>query len=185
MYFDSGALTLIMVLLDLIVLALLFRFKVINGMQLALIFVGNFIFIWYFNNIFPDIPITNHIPMIRIEEFESRGISEWIWLRYYFEAFNDSNILILFLQNSLIPSLSMLGTSFFYTLGVKWHQKIKWVLISGLLHSAVFIAFPLIENRIFDGLVYMVNMPFFYLGFIFYLIGHFACQLFLHLKKNI
>lgn len=173
-----------MALLDISILSILFRFKAISGIQFSMVFAGNFIFFWIFNNVFPDIPINNHIPIIKMETFESREISEWIWLRDYFDAFRDQTILKNFFQNNLIPSLSILCSSFFYTLGLKWHRKVKWALISGMMHFAVFIAFPLIENRIFDGLVYKVNMPFLYFGLFFYFVGYAICKFFLYLKKK-
>ncbi len=184
MYWDSSGLIFVLSILDLIVLFILFRFKVIKGSQIPLILIGNIIFFWYFNQIFKSIPLANHTPLISLEEMTERG-SEWDFLHYYDLRliFNDSEWFNFYFYRCL-PTLSMVGVSFFYTLGLKWHRKIRWALVSCLVSSSVFILFPLIENRIWGGLVDHVCLPLMYLCIFFYIIGYLLCRLFLFLLKK-
>lgn len=173
-----------MAVLDLMLLLILFSLKVINAKQMIFLFIGNLIVIWYFNRMFPDIPVANHFPTISMDDFATYGISEWILLSNYSGILKDSELFVSFLSGCFIPSVSMVGASFFYTMCFKWHGKIRWAAIAGLVNVGIFVVFPLIENRIFNGLVYRVNLPYVYFGFIAYIIGFLLGKSFLALKKK-
>lgn len=184
MYWDQTALTFALSVLDLLILFTMFRFKVISGKQVLLIFIGNFLFFWCFNQIFTNIPIVNHTPTMTLEEMRERG-SEWYFLHYI----NFSDILADpgWYEGQLyeaLPTLSVIGVSFFHTLALKWHRRVKWALVSCLVCASVFVLFPVIENRLWGGFIARVNMPFVYLCLFFYIIGYFLCRLFLFLMKK-
>lgn len=186
MYWDQLGLTVVLSIFALIILFILFRFKAVKGKQIPLILIGNIFFFWFFNQVFIFIPIADYTPLTTFDMMTELNISEWEFLSNYDLNYilNDSEWLSWYLHEEWLPTLAMIGVSFFYTLGLKWHRKIKWALVSCLANALVFVLFPLIENRIWGGLVGYVKLPLIYLSVIFYLIGYLLCRLFLFLMKK-
>lgn len=186
MYWDSPGLTFILSVISLAVLLILLKLKVIKEKQIPFILMGNILFFWYFNRVFTGIPLADHTPLLSFEKMAERGLSEWTFLHYsdLNSILSDPELFERYMHEEWLPTLSMIGASFFYTLGLKWHRKIKWALAACLVSISVFVLFPLIENRIWGGLVYYVEMSPRYLCIVFYIVGYLLCRLFLYFVKR-
>lgn len=167
---DKAAVRTIMMIIAAIVLIIRFVKKKNTFARSVLIFVSVSLYIFYFNWLFPDIPLSGEPAMPWLGEFYLFGqilpaysvhpLSRMDWIRLSY-----------ILRDNIIPALGFIGIGLCNTLLFSKHRKFKGAILICIAICSVQIIYPLLTNLFWGGVVWVIMMMNFYAAVALYLLG--------------
>ena len=167
---DKAAVRTIMMIIAAIVLIIRFVTKKNTFARSILLFVSVNVYIFYFNWLFPDIPLSGDPAMPWLGEFYLFGqilpaysehpLSKMEWIRLSY-----------ILRDNIIPALGFIGIGFCNTLLFSKHRKFKGAILICIAICSVQIIYPLLTNLFWGGVVWVIMMMNFYAAVALYLLG--------------
>ena len=167
---DKAAVRTIMMIIAAIVLIIRFVKKKNTFARSVLIFVSVSLYIFYFNWLFPDIPLSGEPAMPWLGEFYLFGqilpaysvhpLSRMDWIRLSY-----------ILRDNIIPALGFIGIGFCNTLLFSKHRKFKGAILICIAICSMQIIYPLLTNLFWGGVVWVIMMMNFYAAVALYLLG--------------
>lgn len=137
-----------------------------------LLFVSVALYIYYFNWLFPDIPVYSYgydspswlgefylFGQI-LPAYSEHPLSKMEWIRLSY-----------ILRDNIIPALGFIGIGFCNTLLFSKHRKFKGAILICIAICSVQIIYPLLTNLFWGGVVWVIMMMNFYAAVAPYLLG--------------
>ena len=169
----------IMTSLSFLIILILICKKKIKVKTAVLIFINSFLFVLYFNWMFPYIPVYDYHPY---------DWSEFYWLGQFFkwtDYFSDIEMTKIILKENLPAAMVFIGISVINVIAFKEKYSLMKNFIISIFIAILMILFPLSVNIYWGGVVWIINTIAPIIIIIYFFFGYFIGKLIIKLYNSL